>query len=533
MIGTLQSLLLLLAVTAGVEALATRLAVPPSILLVIIGVVLALIPGLPAVNMAPELVLLIVLPLLIYSAGVAMSWKEFRVNIGAITLLAVGCVLFTTAAVATACHLWLHLPWPVGFVLGAIVSPPDAVAPLAVARRMRIPRRIEVILEGEGLANDATALVLTRFAVIAVSAGSVSVGSGSEQFVAIVAGEILWGIVVGWVMLRLRHWARDPHIEITLSVLTPFLAFWPPEHLGGSGVLATVACGLFTSWNGPGLISATTRLQGIFFWDFLTYIVEGLVFLVTGMQARAILSGIHDYSAPQLVLAAGIVSVVVIVARFAWIFPATYASRFGWRGRVTQSEPVSWQRPFAVAFIGIRGVVSLAAALALPLVTRSGAPFPARDLILFLAYAVILVTLVGQGLALPAVIRALGLANAGRREQRAERAAELKARHAAISEALQQLDRLAAERGLPEDVVQSVRSYYRERLRQVEHRASDDEHLARVRLRDEVEFLLIEAERRYINRLYREGQIKDDSRRQVERGYDLREAHLRSVGSED
>ena len=490
MIHTLQSLVLLLAVTAGIEALASRLNVTPSILLVITGAVLALIPGLPGLNMAPELVLMIVLPLLIYSAGVAMSWKEFRSNLRTISALAVGCVLFTTVTVAWACHLWLHLPWPVGFVLGAIVSPPDAVAPLAVAKRLRLPRRILVILEGEGLANDATALVLTRFAVIAVSAGSISVGTGSIQFLGIVAGEILWGIAVGWLMLRLRYWAHDSHIEITLSLLTPFLAFWPPEYLGGSGVLATVACGLFTSWNGPSLISATTRLQGIFFWDFLIYIIEGLVFLVTGMQARTVLAGIRGYSMTELLLAAAVVSAVVILARFAWIFPMAFATRARLGGR--GGNQATWQRAFAVAFVGIRGVVSLAAALSLPLITDDGAVFPARDLILFLAYAVILVTLVGQGLALPAVMRALGLANAGRHEQRTERVAELKARHAAIAGALAYLEQLAVERQLPADVVHSVRSYYRERLKQVEHRASDDEHLARIRLRDDVEFMLIE-----------------------------------------
>ena len=530
MIHTLQSLVLLLAVTAGIQALATRLNLTPSILLVLTGAALALIPGLPGLAMAPELVLLIVLPLLIYSAGVAMSWKEFRANLRSISALAVGCVLFTTAAVAWACHLWLHLPWPAGFVLGAIVSPPDAVAPLAVARRLRLPRRILVILEGEGLANDATALVLMRFAVIAVSAGSISVGSGSLQFLGIVAGEILWGVVVGWLLLRLRYWSRDSHIEITLSLITPFVAFWPPEYLGGSGVLATVACGLYTSWNGPGLISATTRLQGVFFWDFLIYIIEGLVFLVTGMQARTILAGIRGYSSHELLLAAAIVSGVVILARFAWIFPAAYLTRARLGGR---GDDLNWRRAFAVAFVGIRGVVSLAAALALPLATDSGQPFPARDLILFLTYAVILVTLVGQGLALPAVMRALGLANAGRRERYTERTAELKARHRAITGALDYLEQLAVERQLPAEVVSSVRSYYRERLKQVEHRGSSDEHLARIRLRDDVEFLLIEEERRHINQLYRAGEIKDESRRQVERGYDLREAHLRSVGSED
>ena len=267
MISTIQILVLLLAVAAAVAVLAARLKIPPAILLVLTGVVLALVPGLPTLELAPQLVLLLVLPPVIYASAVAMSWREFRFNLRPISLLAVGCVGFTTIAVAAATHWVLGLAWPVGFVLGAIVSPPDAIAPLSIARRMQLPRRLLVILEGEGLANDATALILYRFAVAAVSAGVFSPGQAAGMFAAIVAGEIVWGIGVGWLMLRLRRWAHDPRIEITLSILTPFLAYWPPEHLGGSGVLATVTAGLYISWNGLRLISAATRLQGIFFWD--------------------------------------------------------------------------------------------------------------------------------------------------------------------------------------------------------------------------------------------------------------------------
>src|SRR5438067_13704530 len=286
------------------------------------GVILALSPGWPTVELAPQLVLLLVLPPIIYSSAVAMSCREFRFNLRPISLLALGCVAFTTVATAAAAHWVLGLPWPVGFVLGAIVSPPDAVAPLSVARRMQLPRRILVVLEGEGLANDATALVLYRFAVAAVSVGMFSVGEAATAFAAIVAGEIAWGLAVGWLMLRLRRWVGDPRIEITLSILTPFLAYWPPEHLGGSGVLATVTAGLYISWNGLQLISAATRLQGIFFWDFLIYLVEGMVFLITGLQARTLIERIGSYSAGELVGSAALVTAVVIVTRFVWVFPA-------------------------------------------------------------------------------------------------------------------------------------------------------------------------------------------------------------------
>lgn len=531
-ITTIQILVLLLIVICAVAVVAARLKVPPAILLVLTGVALALVPGLPAVELEPKFVLLLVLPPVIYAAAVAMSWREFRFNLRPISLLAIGCVIFTTIAVGAAAHWLLGLAWPVGFVLGAIVSPPDAVAPLSIARRMQLPRRILVILEGEGLANDATALILYRFAVVAVSAGTFSPGRAAATFAAILVGEVFWGIGVGWMMLRLRRWVHDPRVEIMLSVLTPFIAYWPPEQLGGSGVLATVTAGLYISWNGSRLISAATRLQGIFFWDFLIYLIEGMVFLITGLQARRLLGGIDHYSTYELLLSAAVVSAVVIVTRFVWMYPATYIPR--WIPAVARKDPAPpWQWPFVLASTGVRGIVSLAAALAIPFATRGGHPFPGRDLILFLTFSVILVTLVGQGLLLPAVIRVLGLANAGRRERHSDRAEEFAARRQAIEAARARLDYLAANRKLPEDIVAPIRAYHRERLTRVGHRSDgDDGHRKLTQLRDDVETDLIAAERKLINDLYRDGKLKDEARRRIERELDLREAHFASIRAE-
>ena len=531
---TIQILVVLLGVVAAVAVVAARLKIPEAILLVLAGVVLALIPGLPAVELAPEVVLLLVLPPVIYSSAVAMSWREFRFNLRPISLLAVGCVVFTTVAVAAATHWLLDLAWPVGFVLGAIVSPPDAVAPLSIARRMQLPRRILVVLEGEGLANDAAALILYRFAVAAVATGAFSFAHAVGMFAAIVAGEIFWGIGVGWLMLRLRRWVHDPRIEITLSILTPFLAYWPPEHLGGSGVLATMTAGLYISWNGLRLISAATRLQGIFFWDFLIYLIEGMVFLITGLQARTLIARIGNDSIPELALSAAIVSAVVIVARFVWMYPATYLPRWLFPPIRRRDSSPSWQVPFILAFTGVRGIVSLAAALAIPFATTNGQLFPDRDLILFLTFSVILVTLVGQGLLLPSVIRALGLAHAGRRERRDDRAEAYEARRLGIEAALERLDRLAAERGLAENVVQSLRARHRARLKHIEHRSDgDDEHKKLSELHDEIELLLIAAERQQTNDLFRGGKLKDEARRGIERELDLREAHLANQRDEE
>jgi CPA1 family monovalent cation:H+ antiporter len=527
MIRTIQILVLLFIAIAAVGVAARRLKIPAAILLVLAGIVLALIPGLPDVRLAPEVVLLLVLPPIIYTSAVAMSWREFHANLRPISLLAVGCVLFTTVAAAASAHWILGFSWPVGFVLGAIVSPPDAMAPLSIARRLQLPKRLLVVLEGEGLANDATALILYRFAVAAVSAGAFSYSRAAGLFAAIVASEILWGLVVGWVMLRLRRWIRDPQIEIVLSILTPFIAYWPPQHLGGSGVLATVTAGLYVSWNGVHLISAATRLQGIFFWDVLVYLIEGLVFLITGLQARALIRTISGYSLSELAISAGVVSMVVILARFLWIFPATYLPRRLIPALARGDPAPPWQWPFALAFTGVRGIVSLAAALAVPLVMTSGQPFPHRDLILFLTYSVIVVTLVGQGLLLPAVIKALGLVDAGVCERYGDRLEEIQARRLAIESAIEHLQRLGAERGLPEDLVQGLHTHFRQRLQHFEHEHGEAEQAPQAaEVQDEIELLLIGAERTRINELHRDGALKDEARRRIERELDLRQAHL-------
>jgi CPA1 family monovalent cation:H+ antiporter len=387
------------------------------VVLVLAGIVVALVPGLPRYPLAPELVLFGILPPIIYDAGVSMSWREFKFNLRPIALLAIGCVVFTTWAVAAALHWALGLEWAVGLVLGAIVAPPDVVAPLSIARRLRMPHRLLVVLEGEGLANDATALILYRFAVAAVSTGTFSVTDAGGTFVLIVIGEILYGIVLGWLSLRLRQWARNPQIEITLSLLTPYFAYWAPAYLGGSGVLATVATGLYVSWNGPLMISAATRLQGIFFWDLVIYLIEGLVFLFTGMQLRLVVERIAAPDVPELLVAAAVTTTVVIVARFVWVFPATYLPRWMSKSLAMRDPSPPWRAPFVLAFTGVRGVVSLAAALAIPTTTAAGMAFPYRDQILFITFSVIVVTLIGEGLTLPALLRVLGHAQSGVEER--------------------------------------------------------------------------------------------------------------------
>ena len=530
MTAIFQTILFMAAVLALVAVAAKRLNLAPSILLVVAGIGMAFIPGLPKVRLAPELVLLVILPPLIYSAGVAMSWREFKFNLRPIALLAFGSVVFTTCAVAAAAHYLLHFEWAVGFLLGAIVAPPDVVAPLAIARRLGLPRRLVVVLEGEGLANDATALILYRFAVIAVSTGTFSAPEAAGAFSLIVVGEIIYGIAVGWLSLRLRKWAREPRVEITLSLMTPYLAYLVPEHLHGSGVLATVACGLYVSWNGPRLIPPATRLQGIFFWDLIVYLIEGFVFLLTGLQARTLIEQTHAFSLRELLIATAWTTLIVIVARFVWVFPATYIPRWLSKGLRTRDPSPPWQGPFLLSFTGIRGVVSLAAALGIPYFIESGAAFPHRDMILFVVFGVIIITLVGQGLLLPSVVRALGLTALGKQERSEEIESELHARKAALGEVTKRLDKAIADHELPKYVSDHLRTRNQGRLQVLPGNLTED--LPLVRQTAALKRELIEAERDFIYQLLRDGKITDEARRRIEYELDLEEASLVNRGKD-
>jgi Na+/H+ antiporter len=520
-----QTFLILLAVLAGASLLARRVNVAPAILLLLTGVVLAFVPGMPTLELPPELVLLVVLPPLIYSASVAMSWREFKRNLRPIFMLSVGCVIFTACAVAAATHYLIGLPWNVGFLLGAIVAPPDVVAPLAIARKLGLPRRILVILEGEGLANDATALILYRFAVVAISTGAFSLPKATGTFVAIVAGEALFGAAVGWLSLRARHRARDPQIEITLSLITPYIAYWIPEHFGGSGVIATVACGLYMSWNGPLLISSATRLQGIFFWDLVIFLIEGSLFLLTGFQMRSLYENSKTFPLNEILFSTALVAVIIIVARFAWVYPASYLPLLLSKRLRARNPWPSWRTTFVIAFTGVRGAVSLAAALALPFVLPDGESFPYRDLILFVSFGVIFITLVGVGLGLPPVVRWLGVNDFGRAESIAEHESEIAARREALGAALKSLDAITEDRELSDEVVKLLRARHETRADQLPDSLNPDAHdvsAAGTALTRE----LISAERKFIHVMLRDGKITDEIRRRIERDLDLEEASL-------
>jgi CPA1 family monovalent cation:H+ antiporter len=509
---------------AGLSVIARRLRVVSSILLVVAGAGIAFLPGMPRLALDPELTLLTLLPPLLYASGVSMSWRGFRSNLRPILLLAIGCVLFTATAVAAVAHYALGLSWAVGFVLGAIVSPPDAVAPMAVMRAMRLPRRIITVLEGESLVNDATALVAFSFALTAVATSAFSPVDAAAKFIAIVTGEIAFGIAVGWLALQLRHLAADPRAEVLLALATPFLAFWPPHEAGGSGVVACVAAGLYVSWNGRRLIRPATRLQGFFIWDLVTWGIEALVFLLTGLQARAVVEALSGDDWTRALAAGALVSLTVIVVRFIWVFPAAYVPRLIPAIRRVDPFP-NWRLPFLVAFTGLRGVVSLVAALSIPLMA-GGQPFPDRDLVLFTTFCVIVVTLVGLGTALPGVVHLLGLAQAGEAEAAANRRDEQKVRLEGIDAVLAALEQ-EARSGAPADAIKSLHRRHSDRRRNLARTAGHHTAGDPVSAESAIQFRLIDVERAAVAQAYAENRLTDTARRRIEREFDLEEARAR------
>ena len=523
----IPDLLVILVLAAGVAFLsvaARRLRAAPSILMLAAGVALAFVPGLPTVTLKPDLVLVLLLPPLLYWSGVGMSWRGFCSNLRPILLLAVGCVLVTAAAVAAVAHYLLGLPWALGFVLGAIVSPPDAVAPMALLRHLRLPRRLTTILEGESLVNDATALVTFSFALGAVATGVFSPAAAATKFVVIVVGELAYGIAVGWLMLRLRHHARDPRAEVLLALATPFIAFWLPHEVGGSGVIACVAAGLYVSWNGRKLIRPDTRLQGYFIWDLVTWAIEALMFLLMGLQARLIAGSLTTAGLTDFVLAGLLVTGTTIVARFAWVYSGTYLPRLFPAIRRREPYP-DWRLPFMVSFIGLRGAVSLAAALSIPLAI-DGQPFPHRDLVLFITFFVIVTTLAGLGSALRWVAHRIRLDDAGRDEARKAKRDERAARLKGIRTVLKEIERAESE-GQPAIYVTALRRYHTDRLALLTATADETTQDEPAADAARLELRLIAAERSTVTLLYEENRLSDEARRRIERELDLEEARSR------
>src|SRR5215213_3227260 len=431
----------LLVAVAGLSALARRLSVPYPIVLVVGGALLGFVPGLPEVELDPEVVLLVFLPPLLYASSIFANFGDFRANLRALTLSTVGLVLATMCAVAWAAHALIPgLPWEAAFVLGAIVSPTDPLAAATIMRRLDAPRRLVSAIEGEGLFNDATALVAYRVAVAAVVAGSFSLADAGLRFVLGASGGVAIGIAVGAIVAEIRKRTADAQVSVTISLLTGYAAFVPATAIGASGVLAAVTAGIYMGIRGPQILPARTRLQGYFVWDILDFIINAVLFMLIGLQLRAVVDKLSGYSASTLGGYTLAVTGVVVGTRLVWFFTVPYLIRAIDRRPAQRARRVGARWRLVMAWSGMRGAVSLAVALALPLTTHAGSGFPKRDLIVFLTFSVIFFTLVAQGLSLPVVIRRLGVSDGG-----ADADEEIRARLLATEAAIEQIDALAAE----------------------------------------------------------------------------------------
>ena len=515
--SNVELVLLLLVATTLLAVVARHLNVAYPIVLVLGGLVLGLTPGLPRVALDPDLVFELFLPPLLFAAAFFLPWRDFRENLRPILMLAVVLVGATAAAVAYAAWATLGLPLGVGLVLGAIVAPSDPVAATAIADRLRLPHRLVVVLEGESLINDAAALVLFHFAVLAVAAGAWSFSGALLDFAKLAVGGVALGLAVAWLALQLFRRLDDPTVITVMTVLGPFAAYLPAELLGFSGVLATVAAGIYVGWHAPTTFTPPTRVRANAVWNVLVFLLNGLAFILIGLQLPFIASDIARETPGFLLMGALAIVGTVMLVRFVWIFGSNALACLiapGWRRR---DPALPWQQLAVLSWAGMRGIVSLAAALSLPEAMASSAPFPHRGLILFLAFAVTLGTLVLQGLTLPTLVQALGIGGVDDAEERTE------AQRFALEGALSRLEELIARGDLPADGLAHMRLRYEHVLRVLDETdlAVGDAGTYRT-----IQLDLIEAERRVLLDMRRHGAISEEVFRDLERALDMRATWL-------
>jgi monovalent cation/hydrogen antiporter len=515
----LEAVVLLLGAVLILMAVARRILIPYPIFLVLGGLILGFVPGVPAVRLDPEIVFLIFLPPILWAAAYFTSLRDFQANLRPITLLAVGLVLATTAAVAAVAHAIVPgLGWPAAFALGAIVSPPDAVAATAIARRLRIPHRVVTILEGESLVNDAAALVLYRAAVAATVTGTFVAGEVLWQFVLAAAGGVAIGLAIGFVTREALHHAEDSLVETAITLLVPYAAWILAERVHASAVLACVAGGLYVRRGFSTAVPPATRIRARAVWDLLVFLLNGVIFVLIGLQLRAIRDAGLGESPARLVMYGAVISAVAIVVRLLWVPLATVIPRLI-SPALNRRDPLPpWSAVFLLAWTGMRGIVSLAAALALPLTTASGAPFPSRDQIVVITFEVILATLVLQGLTLSPLIRRLRLGDDTTLELE-----EAHARQEAGRAALARLDDLARAPGASREDIERMRTLYTQRVQRassIDPGADAESARAQAALR-RLRHETLSAERRALIALRDQGVISDDVLHRLEQELDI------------
>jgi len=518
---TAELVLALLIAVAGLVTIARRLGIAYPIFLVIGGLALGLVPGVPRFEMDPDVIFLVVLPPLLYIAAYFTPARSLRANVGMIGLLAVGLVIATALAVGAVVRALIPgMTWPVALALGAIVSPPDAIAATAVASRLAVPRRIVTILEGESLLNDAAALTLYGIAVATAVGRGFSATSAVVTFAGALLGGAVIGIAVGWLIAQIRMRIEDTPVEITISLLTPYAAFLPADRLGVSGVIATVVAGLYLGHRGSRIMGADARLTGRAVWETITFLLNGFVFVVMGLEIPLVLRVLTPSLTLELVGIGLVVSLILVVVRAIWIFATIYAPRLI-QGRREES------RPFAcfvvLSWSGMRGVVSLAAALALPLTLPPGGPYPVREALLVVTLTVIVFTLLGQGLTLPWLIRRLDIGTDRVREE------EATARQQLLEAATRRLDQLYPVWPGHRPLLDQLRETFRHRSEHVDRQRApsegegEDQELIEHR---EIRRTILDSEREALTRLRAQGDVNEEVLRGLERELDLEERRM-------
>lgn len=513
-----ELILICLVVVALLSIVARRIRIPSSILLTIAGIFLALVPALPTLYLQPQLVFNLFLPPLIYPAALYTSWRDFRLNLRPILSLAILLVLLTMTVIAALFHYVTGFPWAVGFVFGALISPPDAVAALSITQSLRVPRKIIVILEGESLINDATSFISFRFAVAAVMTGAFSLGAASLQFLFVATGGVIVGLAIGWVATRVQKGLDDPPVQTMFSLLTPYVAYFTGERLHVSGILAVVITGIYYGWRAPRILTGRMRLQAIPVWDMVVFILNGMLFMLIGLQLPQVLRALAPTGIAQVLGLAVIIVIVMVLVRFVWMFgmsyfPGTLARR--------RKNRFPWQQTTLIAWTGLRGADSLAGALAIPFLLPNGAAFPGRDIILLLTFCVIFGTLVGQGLTVTPLVRWLGVVD-DHTTEREERLARLKANETALA----RLEELESSHQAKPETIERLRAEYLDRIGQL--RAESPHQSRRLYSADfeELACELLHTERETVITLRNEEAISDQALRRIQRDIDLAEARL-------
>lgn len=516
----LELILLLMLCAVALGWIARHFKFPYPIALVIGGLALGFIPKLPQFPFDPQLILVLVLPPILYQAALLTSWSDFKANIRPISLLAIGLVIVTTLAVGTALKFMVpEVPWAVAFVFGAIVSPPDAVAATAILSRMNIPRRIVTILEGESLVNDASGLVIYKFAIAATLTGAFSLADASLQFVGVSLGGLAIGSVLSLIFIAIHRRLGDPFIEVLTSLTVPYITYILAESLHVSGVLGVVAAGLIRGRFAPEIASAEMRIISRSVWNILVFMLNSLIFILIGVQMSDVIEKLTMYSAAQLTGIGLFVGAVAIIVRFAWVYPVAYLPRW-LSGSLRESESRLRKRELGIiSWCGMRGIVSLAAALALPATLPNGTPFPHRELIIFLTFFVIAITLVGQGLSMPALIRKLKVGS-----NWSLHAEQQRVRAAMSAAALSAIDNIVQAEGVPSEWADQLRAEIAERI---ELAAPDGiEHTPRSVLLLRLRHAATQAERKELIRLWHDNEISDEVMHHLEEILDYQEAHL-------